>query len=194
MDRLLLRAVVFGVAHTSAGAHALDFTRRDDADIAQVVAMLELSLDDVGDNLHLPVPVLGETAGGPDDVVVEHPQRTERHVGRVMVVVEREMPVGGKPLIFKMIAVGAANYLHPGCLWRLGRRVDRSLYGIRCRSVEMVSRPPVAGPRSAKPARFDVENWLLPEPGAVGPIPFPQGAQLVYIDAWPTPTPGGSQR
>src|SRR5712691_8124571 len=108
--------------------------------------MLELSLDDVGANLRLPVSVLGEAAGGPDDVVVEHPQRTERHIGRVVVVIEREMPVGGKPLIFKMIAIGTADDLHHGCLPCPGRRVDRSLYGIRCRSVEMVSRPLVAVP------------------------------------------------
>src|SRR5712691_10659418 len=108
--------------------------------------MLELSLDDVGANLRLPVPVLGETAGGPDDVVVEHPQRTERHIGRIVVVIEREMPVGGKPLIFKMIAIGAANNLHHGCLLL----ASRSLYGIRCRSVEIVSRPPVDGHRSAR--------------------------------------------
>ena len=52
-------------------------SRRDHADVAFAVAVLERAVEHPRDDLHVAVRVRAEAAAGRDDVVVEHEQQTE---------------------------------------------------------------------------------------------------------------------
>src|SRR5712692_11970182 len=99
------------MAHAGARAHALDFAGADNSGVADVVVLFQCASDDVSDNFHFAMAVRGKTARGADDVVVEDAQRAETHVGRIMVMVERKMPMGVKPIGFKVIALIRSNRL-----------------------------------------------------------------------------------
>jgi hypothetical protein len=62
-----------------------------------VVAVLELAVDHVRDDLHVAVRVHAEAHARLDDVVVEHAQGAEAHVVDVVVVAERKVPAGVEP-------------------------------------------------------------------------------------------------
>jgi hypothetical protein len=111
---ILLRGIVYGVAHASSGAHALDFTGTVDADVAHVIAMFERAVNDVGDDFHLPMHVEREAAGGSHYVVVEHAPGTEIYLRGVLVVIERAMSVRAKPNCFSVIALIGTNRLNHG--------------------------------------------------------------------------------
>src|ERR1700676_3414797 len=102
---IFLRSIVFGVAHSSPRTHPLNFARADDAYVAHVIAMFDGAFDDVSDDFHLTMRVKGKSAGGSHYVVVKNAQWSKTHVGRVVVMVEREMPVRVKPICFSVIAL-----------------------------------------------------------------------------------------
>src|SRR6266566_10063035 len=97
---IILRRIVFGVAHPSPRTHPLNLAWADDAYVAHVIAMFEGAFDDIGDDFHLTMRVKGKAAGGSYYVVIENAQRAKIHVCRVVVVVEREMPMRIKPICF----------------------------------------------------------------------------------------------
>ena len=106
MYRLGLRRVELAVGHTGAGAHELDLARADHGAVAQAVLVLERAVEDVGKDLHVAVAVGAEAGGGRHPVVVDHPQRPEAHVVRIVIVTEGEgvaavqpAPVGTSPLL-----------------------------------------------------------------------------------------------
>ncbi len=77
--------------------------------VAQAVAVLERARDHVGHDLHLAVAVRREAPARRDYVVVEHAQRAEGDVFRVMIVVKREMPA--RPLCSRLRrALAAAKH------------------------------------------------------------------------------------
>ena len=88
-----LRGVELAVAHAGAGAHALDVARPDDRAGAHAVLVLERALEHVGDDLHVAVRVGAEPAARRDAIFVDHAQRAEAHVRRIVVVGERERVV-----------------------------------------------------------------------------------------------------
>src|SRR5712692_84833 len=114
VQRLILRGVVFGMAYARACAHALNFAGRDLAGVAQAVAVFQRAGDHVGHDLHLAVAVHWEAAARRDDVVVEHAQRAEGDVFRVMIMVKREMPARVQPVRLETIALGVRNNLEHG--------------------------------------------------------------------------------
>ena len=115
MHRLLFGRIVFGMQHARPCAHALDFAGADDPDIAHIVFVFEGPIDDVGDDLHLAMPVHGKAACGRHNIIVEYAKGAKIHVGWVVIMVEREMPVGGKPICFKAIALVRTDRLdHDG--------------------------------------------------------------------------------
>ena len=93
-----LRRLGFGwvelrVAQARAGAHALDFSGRDDAGVAHRVAMLELPFDQIGDDFHLAMGMERESAAGGDGVVIKDPQGAKGDIGWVVVMVKGEVPI-----------------------------------------------------------------------------------------------------
>jgi len=90
VHRLVRRRVHLAVPDAGAGGHVLDIARSNDPPVAHGVAVFELSAQDVGEDLHVPVRVQAEAHAGLDHVVVDHPQRAEAHPSRVMVVGKAE--------------------------------------------------------------------------------------------------------
>ncbi len=52
--------------------------------------MLESPVDNVGNNLHVTVPVRAETASGLDAILVDDAKGPETHVRRVVIIGKRE--------------------------------------------------------------------------------------------------------
>src|SRR5260370_19407662 len=90
-------------------AHALNFGGVDGSDVAHIVAVRQGGVDDIGDDFHFTMRMERESAGGRHDVVIENAQRAKIHVCRVMVMVEREMPMCVKPICFSMVALICAD-------------------------------------------------------------------------------------
>jgi hypothetical protein len=70
--------------------------------------MTQRALQDVADDLHVAVAVGAEARAGLHPVLVDHAQRAETHVLRVVIIGEGEAVVGVEPAVIGMAPVGAA--------------------------------------------------------------------------------------
>ena len=115
MKGLVGRGIDLAVAHAGAGAHDLNLSRADLRMVAKAVAMLDRPLEDVTENLHVPVRVHGKANPGRDDILVDDPEGTKAHVRGVMVVGEAEGMPGTQPAVVGVASFpGAADgQIHP---------------------------------------------------------------------------------
>src|SRR6185295_15245453 len=81
---------LLAVPDARARGHPLHVARPDDRAGADAVLVLERALEDIGDDLHVAVSVGVEPAARPHPVLVDHAQRAEAHMLRVVVVAEGE--------------------------------------------------------------------------------------------------------
>src|SRR5262249_57465033 len=86
MDGLDRGRIELAVLDARAGAHDLHLARTDDGSGAEAVAVLELAVEDPGEDLHVAMAVSAEAAPGLDPVVVDHAERAESHVAGAPVV------------------------------------------------------------------------------------------------------------
>jgi len=86
----VLGMVELAVHDAPARAHALHVAGRDGLHVAQRVAVRELTVEDVADDLHVAVAVRAEALPGGHAVFVDHAQVAEAHVLGIVVVGERE--------------------------------------------------------------------------------------------------------
>lgn len=82
--------IEFGMLHPRTGAHELRASRSDDTVVPGGIAMLELTLDDVRDDFHIPMRMGWKTFSRLHDVVVEHAKRAPIHIARVMILGKAE--------------------------------------------------------------------------------------------------------
>ena len=66
--------------HACSGAYELNLPRLEDALIAKAVAMCQRTFQDIAENFHVPVRMLGETSTGGNNVIIDHPEASEAHV------------------------------------------------------------------------------------------------------------------
>src|SRR6266581_7511784 len=78
------------VGHSPARAHQLDLARPEHAAIAHAVFVLQRAFEHIAEDLHLPMRVRAETLPGRDAVIVDHSQRAEANMRRIVIVRERE--------------------------------------------------------------------------------------------------------
>src|SRR5262245_49866150 len=117
MDPFLVRGVELAVPNTGTGGHALKFTGTDNRTISQTVLVFERPVQDIGDNLHVPVAVHPKSLTGCNPVVVDNPQRTKPHVSGIVVICKREAVVGVEPAMVEVAPLGSFAYLnHCGLL------------------------------------------------------------------------------
>ena len=76
--------------HSSAGAHDLDLTGHQHSSVSHAVLVLEGSVKDVAEDLHVLMWMCWESRTWSDDILIDDPQRPEAHVGRVVVAGETE--------------------------------------------------------------------------------------------------------
>jgi hypothetical protein len=89
-SRLRAGGVELTVGDAAPGAHKLDLPWAEDAPIAHAVFMLQRSVEDVAEDFHVTVGMCREAYTRGDDVLIDHSQRAEAHVGRVIVVCKAE--------------------------------------------------------------------------------------------------------
>src|SRR5262249_53549332 len=90
MHGLGRRRVVLAVGDAGAGGHPLHLARPDDGAVAEAVLVLEGAIEHVADDLHVAMAVGAEALAGRHAVLVDHAQRSEAHVFRVVVAAERK--------------------------------------------------------------------------------------------------------
>ena len=83
--------------HPGAGAHPLQVAGPDHSAAAGRVLVLERAGEHAGEDLHVAVRVRAESLGGLDGIVVDHPQRAEAHLIRVVMLPERKGVSGIEP-------------------------------------------------------------------------------------------------
>ena len=88
MHALSRRGIELAVAHTGARAHALHVAWTDGRAVAHAVLVLERAFQHIGDDFHVAVAVRAEALPRLDLVVVDHPQRAEPHLARILVIGE----------------------------------------------------------------------------------------------------------
>src|SRR5262245_21677107 len=90
MDTLCRRGIELAVHHTGACAHPLNVTGPDHRAGAETVLVLERTIDDAGDDLHVSVAVSAEALAGRDAVLVDDSQNAKSHLPGVVILPERE--------------------------------------------------------------------------------------------------------
>src|SRR5579864_911165 len=90
MCGLVGRRVELGMDDASAGAHALDLARTNDAASADGILMLERAVDEIGHDFHIAMAVWLKAAAARYPVLVDDAQRSETHMLRIVIVAERE--------------------------------------------------------------------------------------------------------
>src|SRR5262245_56783687 len=95
----LVRRVVRAMEHASPGAHPLHIARPDDRAGSHRVLVLEGAFEHVADNLHVAMAMGAETPARLYAVFVDHPERAEPHVLRIVVIGEREAVIGPQPAV-----------------------------------------------------------------------------------------------
>lgn len=91
-----------------AGAHELDLTRLENAAIAEAVLVLESAFDDIGKDFHVSMGMGWKPAARGDVVFVDDAKASKAHVGRIIVVGERERVMGFEPSMVGVAALSGA--------------------------------------------------------------------------------------
>jgi hypothetical protein len=73
---------------SSTCGHPLNFVRPDRFAVSHRVAMGQLAVDHVSDDLHIAVPMFREALRWFDKVLVDHPQIAETHEPRIVIIGE----------------------------------------------------------------------------------------------------------
>jgi hypothetical protein len=97
--RLRRRRIVLAVPNSSSCGHPLSVARPDHGSRPQAVLMLELTREDVSDDLHVAVRVRRETAIGPNRILVDNAQRAEPHPLVVPVIAKTKGMAGLEPAV-----------------------------------------------------------------------------------------------
>lgn len=82
---------------SGSGTHALHLARPDHSAVAKTVLMLKGSVENIGYNFHVIVPMAGEAGAGNDAVLVDDPQAPETHTRRVLIMREGERMAAVQP-------------------------------------------------------------------------------------------------
>src|SRR6266404_6215455 len=110
--------VELAMRHAGARAHVLDVARLDHRPVAHTVAMLERTLEHVGDNFHIAMRVHGKTTAAGDAIVVHHAQSAELHVLGVVVISESKRKMRVEPAVIGVAAFVALTDLDHDVLFR----------------------------------------------------------------------------
>src|SRR5262245_10132777 len=98
MDRLELGRVILAVSDAGAGSHPLHFATLDHRAGAQAIPVRQSTFEDISENLHVAVKMGGETGARLHPIVVDDAERTETHVGWVVVIRERKCVAAVQPV------------------------------------------------------------------------------------------------
>lgn len=106
VQRLGVGWIEFRVRDSSAGAHELDLAGFQLTAISHTVFVRDGSGNNVAENFHFPMRMIGETGARCDDVLVDHTQAAEAHVGGIVVIREAEGVIAIQPTVIGVTAFG----------------------------------------------------------------------------------------
>src|ERR1039457_2714872 len=86
MNRVSFRMIEFAVRDSRPGTHSLRFARANDRAGANAVLVFERAFENVGDDLHVAMPMGRETRAGTDAILVDYAQRAKSHLAGIVVV------------------------------------------------------------------------------------------------------------
>src|SRR5947208_10410677 len=105
MHPLLVGGIELAVPNAGSRGHALQVTGPENRAVAHAVLVLQRTFENVGNNLHIPMPVHAESLAGLYAVVVDDPQRAKTH-RRGIVVIAKGKGVGGvEPAVVEVTAL-----------------------------------------------------------------------------------------
>src|SRR5262249_6916030 len=96
------------VGDAGSGAHALELAGPDHRASTHAVAMGQFALEHIGDDFHVPMRVGAEPLPTLDAILVDHTQRPEPHLPRIIVVGERERVPAVEPTVVGVSTIGGA--------------------------------------------------------------------------------------
>src|SRR5208282_6408591 len=133
MNRVGFRMIEFAVRDSRPGAHSLRFARTYDRAGANAVLVFERAFENVGDDLHVAMPMGRETRAGADAILVDYAQRAKSHLAGIVVVAKRESVAAVEPVDLCASAVGGpARSYHRGRDLRPRRPPGSSSCGSAC--------------------------------------------------------------
>src|SRR6202158_5670229 len=88
MHRLRLRMVELAMRDSRARAHPLHFADSDDRAGPETVLMLERTVENVGDNFHVAMPMSRESRAGANSILVDYTQRAKPALRGVVIFTE----------------------------------------------------------------------------------------------------------
>ena len=98
----LFRLVHLAVHDACARRHALHIVLFEGRAPAHAVAMRQLTVDDVGKDLHVAMRMHAEALAGADPVFVDDPQVTESHMPRIVVIRKGKAEFGVEPAMVRV--------------------------------------------------------------------------------------------
>src|SRR5262245_45480290 len=105
--------VEFAVLNAGSSRHALHVAAANHGAVAHAVAMRELALEHVGDDLHVAMAMRAEALAGLHPIFVDDAQRPVAHEARIVVVGEREGMSAVEPIELGAAAVvGTSDHEH----------------------------------------------------------------------------------
>src|SRR2546423_4795068 len=90
--------------HTRARAHALNFACTDDGSRPHTVLVFERSIENVSDDFHISMTMRRKSFSWRHTIFVDHPQRAETHILRVVVRIEGKRVVRVQPAVIRVAA------------------------------------------------------------------------------------------
>ena len=101
-------------------SHALNVSRTNHRAIANTVLVLERAVDDVGNDFHVAMGMGWEPFAGTHAVIVDHAQRSDPHLGRVVVVPKRKAMPAVEPAVLSVAPVLTTANCDDGCILPFG--------------------------------------------------------------------------
>src|ERR1700722_20668409 len=138
--------------HARAGAHTLDVARMNGRAVAHAVLVRQSAFEHITDDFHVAMAVCPKTLATRDAILVDHPQRAEMHVLRVVIAGERKAVIRIEPAVVSVAPfIGASNFEHvelPVMLrWR------------ECKGAHPARQPPARAPHRPETAGNRDDAW-----------------------------------
>ena len=111
VDRFGLGRIEFAVPNARPGRHVLELAGAQHRAGAEAISVFQGTFQNVGDDLHVPVAVHPEALARLHPILVDDPQRTKTHLGRIVVGVERKHVPRIEPMILGMASLGSPPHM-----------------------------------------------------------------------------------
>jgi hypothetical protein len=130
VHRLLLGVVELAVPDAGAGRHHLHVAGPDHRSGADAVLVLKRAVEDIGDDLHVLVPVGVEPAARPNPILIDDPQGPEAHMVGIVVMAEGEAVTAVEPTQVHVSAFRRGSHCNHGNL--------RGMFALSTRNIAML--------------------------------------------------------